>query len=97
MCLHIRGEKVIFLRNDLSEHTYRKLNDYTKSYHQVMIKDDEHMRQQATVLGEDAEVFIHGYLHTRPAQAVDGNMRGIYYIRPRQLVIRKLGSNESAK
>lgn len=55
--------------------------------HQVMIKDNDNMRQQANSLDAGTGVLIHGSLNSNFVRDEEGKSRIMYYIRPRQLIV----------
>lgn len=57
--------------------------------HNVIVRGNDSMRQQANLLEDGSIVFILGILHTQFVRNERGNMQGTYLIRPRQLIIRQ--------
>lgn len=51
------------------------------------------MRQKAIGLEIGTDVFIHGFLKTEHTRTEDEKLRGMYYIRPRKLIITQKTTN----
>lgn len=62
--------------------------------HQVLIRDNDKMRQLASSLDAGSGVFIRGFLKTEVTRTKDGKTRGLYYIRPRKLIVNQQNASD---
>lgn len=74
----------------------RKDQMVKRPLHQVLIKDDDKMRAQASALETGANIFIHGYLRTEFRRNQDEKLRAIYYVRPKKIVVSQQRSDNFA-
>lgn len=72
----------------------RKEQQYKRRIHQVLIKDNDKMRQLASSLDAGSGVFIRGFLRTEIARTKDGKTRPLYYIRPRKLIVNQPNASD---
>lgn len=74
----------------------RKEREYKSNLHELMVKDDDEMRERANRMTVGNFIAVHGFLKIQQVRNENGKHRGRYLVLPRRLIACQLPSQTAA-
>lgn len=75
----------------------RREQRYQPNRHQLLIPNDDNLRDIANNIEVGSRLFVHGQLKSFYNETNDGHKKIVYYIRPRKLIVNQEFLDEATR